>query len=114
VSSVSDQLRDLVRAIPLSCFRISQESGVAESTLSRFLRGRGMSLQNLDRLGEFLRIRIKAAGPRTCGTCPLAARAEWKARSEPFEEILPHYPKRDGSVVRDAGQLNCTTAPSRE
>lgn len=63
VMLVSEQLRELVQTIPISCYRISQETGIAQSVLSRFLRGAGLSMDNVDRLGAFLRIQIKAAGP---------------------------------------------------
>ena len=63
VKAISDQVRDQVRGCGLTRYRIAQETGIAESVLSRFLGGAGLSLGNLDRLGLFLRMRVESAGP---------------------------------------------------
>ena len=46
----SSQLRDAVEASGMSRYRISVETGIAESVLSRFMSGAGLSLENVDRL----------------------------------------------------------------
>ena len=60
---MSEQVRGIVRNCGVSRYRIAQETGIAESVLSRFLGGAGLSLGNLDKLGAFLRMRVQAAGP---------------------------------------------------
>ena len=56
---LSEQLRKAVATSGLSRYRISQETGIAESTLCLFVRGeRGLSLESIDALGEFLELEI--------------------------------------------------------
>ena len=54
----TDQLRDLIRTCGKTRYRISQESGVPQSTLSRFMSGAEMSTAALDRLAPVLGLRI--------------------------------------------------------
>ena len=43
----------------LTRYRIAQETGINESSLGQFYHGeRGLSLESLDRLGQFLQLRI--------------------------------------------------------
>jgi hypothetical protein len=50
---VSDQLRQAIRDCGKTRYRISVETGISESILSRFLnRGAGLSLANIDLLCE--------------------------------------------------------------
>jgi transcriptional regulator with XRE-family HTH domain len=60
---LSDQIRRAVDASGLSRYRISKRLGVAESTLSRFMSGGGLSMENLDALADLLGLNI-AAGKR--------------------------------------------------
>jgi hypothetical protein len=56
---LSSQLRDLIKASPMSCYRISRETGVAESTLSKFMNGQvGMTLGTVDKIAVVLKLRV--------------------------------------------------------
>jgi transcriptional regulator with XRE-family HTH domain len=56
---LSDQVRQAVDASGLSRYRISKELGIAESTMSRFMAGKGgLSLANLDALADLLSLDI--------------------------------------------------------
>jgi transcriptional regulator with XRE-family HTH domain len=61
---LSDQVRRAVDASGLSRYRISKELGVAESTMSRFMAGQGLSMEHLDALAELLGLDIKVTKPR--------------------------------------------------
>ena len=55
----TDQLRRLVETSGLSRYRFAQESGIDETTLCRFVHGeRCLSERNLDKLGEYLQLRV--------------------------------------------------------
>jgi transcriptional regulator with XRE-family HTH domain len=59
--SLSDQIRRAVDASGLSRYRIAKELGIAESTMSRFMAGKGgLSLANLDALADLLNLNIAA------------------------------------------------------
>lgn len=59
--AVSDTLREAIEACGMSRYRIAQETGVNESTLSRFVSsGKGLSMDNCDRLCEFLGLELTA------------------------------------------------------
>jgi transcriptional regulator with XRE-family HTH domain len=56
---LSDQVRRAVDASGLSRYRIAKELGVAESTMSRFMAGKGgLSMEYLDALADLLRLDI--------------------------------------------------------
>jgi transcriptional regulator with XRE-family HTH domain len=56
---LSDQVRDAVNGSGLSRYRICQEIGLNQGTLSRFMSGRsGLSLETLDRLAELLGLTV--------------------------------------------------------
>ncbi len=58
---LSDEIRGAVDASGLSRYRIAKELGIAESTMSRFMSGKGgLSLDNVDRLGQLLGLGIVA------------------------------------------------------
>ena len=60
-AKLSDQIRKLVRTSEHSRYRICAETGIDQGAMSHFLAGhRGLSLDSLDRLGEFLRLRVVA------------------------------------------------------
>ena len=49
-----DQIRDAVRSSGMSRYFLSQQSGVDEAALSRFVRGAGLSMESLDSIAEVL------------------------------------------------------------
>jgi transcriptional regulator with XRE-family HTH domain len=52
---LSDQIRQEVDASGLTRYRISKELGIAESTMSRFMSGKGgLSMEYLDGLADLL------------------------------------------------------------
>jgi predicted transcriptional regulator len=58
--SFSEQLRQAVRDSKMTRYRISCLSGIAESTLCKFIQGdRGLSLASIDRLMDVLNLEIK-------------------------------------------------------
>lgn len=65
-SDLTDQLRAAIAAAGVSRYVISKETGIAQSTLSRFMSGKaGMSLGALDRLGRYLELRVAGPGKQT-------------------------------------------------
>jgi transcriptional regulator with XRE-family HTH domain len=53
-------LRQAILDCEVSRYAISRRTGVAESTLSRFVRGeRGLSSESIDALMEFLRLEVR-------------------------------------------------------
>jgi transcriptional regulator with XRE-family HTH domain len=59
VKRISDQLRMAIDASGLTRYRIAQETGISEATLSKFYLGqRGLSMKALDTLGECLQLTI--------------------------------------------------------
>jgi hypothetical protein len=68
MESFTDQLRRAVIDSGISRYRISQESGIAESVLSRFVRGeRGLKSDSIDRLMECLGLEIRPRRKRKGG-----------------------------------------------
>lgn len=56
---MSDQVRQAIETCGMSRYRISKETGIDESTLSRFMSGeRGLTMKALDILAEFLELNI--------------------------------------------------------
>lgn len=56
---MTDQMRQAIDDSGLTRYRISQDTGIDESSLAKFYNGkRGLSLENLDRLFEYLGLRI--------------------------------------------------------
>jgi hypothetical protein len=61
---LSDQIRQAVARCGHSRYAISQATGIAESTLSRFVAGeRGLPMKTLDKLAAYLDLHI-ATGTR--------------------------------------------------
>jgi len=57
--SVTDQLRQAIRANG-SANRLAEDSGIAQSVISRFLSGeRGLSSETVDRLAEYLGLELQ-------------------------------------------------------
>ena len=57
---LSDQIRQAVDASGLSRYRIAKELGISESTMSRFMAGSGLMLDNLDALADLLELDLEA------------------------------------------------------
>ncbi len=59
--SLSDQLRGIIKAGPLSRYRIAKDSGVDASQLLRFVRGDGrLTNDSLDKIGDVLKLRLES------------------------------------------------------
>ncbi len=62
---LSEQIRRAVKASGLSQYRISKELDVSESTISRFVSGKGgLSMEYLDALADLLDLNIAATRKR--------------------------------------------------
>ena len=61
---LSDQIRRAVDASGLSRYRISKELDIAESTMSRFMSGGGLSQSNIDALASLLGLNITTNRPK--------------------------------------------------
>lgn len=58
-SKLTDQLRQAIDDSGLTRYRIAQETGISEATLSKFYLGqRGLSMEALNALGECLQLTI--------------------------------------------------------
>ncbi len=58
--SLSDEIRGAVDASGLTRYRIAKELGIAESTMSRFMSGKGgLSMDYIDRLADLLGLHIR-------------------------------------------------------
>ena len=56
---LTDQLRKAIEDSGLTRYRIAKETGISESALAQFYNGhRGLSMEALNALGEFLQLRI--------------------------------------------------------
>lgn len=56
---ISEQLRHAIEQCGESRYRLSKETGVSQSILSRFINGEmGLNLENIDRLCEYLGARL--------------------------------------------------------
>ncbi len=62
---LSEQIRRAVKASGLSQYRVSKELDVSESTISRFVSGKGgLSMEYLDALADLLDLNIAATRKR--------------------------------------------------
>ena len=58
-TKLSDQIRQAIETSGKTRYQIGQETGIDQATLSRFMSGKGgLSIPVLDRLGEYLGLRI--------------------------------------------------------
>ena len=58
-TKISDQIRAAIDVTPVSRYRIAQETGIDEGTVSRFMAGKaGLSMKALDKLGEYLGLEL--------------------------------------------------------
>lgn len=57
--TLSNQVRKAIENCGMSRYAISQETGIDQAVLSRFIREQaGLSLDALDRLGDYLQLKI--------------------------------------------------------
>lgn len=63
-ATVSDQLKDAILNCGQTRYRIAQETGITEATLSKFIHGHhGLSLETVDTLGQYLGLQLVASKP---------------------------------------------------
>lgn len=56
---MSERLKDAIMKSGTSRYRIAQDTGIAESALSRFISGeRGLSMEAIDQLLEYLGLEV--------------------------------------------------------
>ena len=60
----SDQIRRAIEGSGLSRYRIAQETGVDQASLSRFMAGSGITTTTLDAIAEVLRLKVEMKGPK--------------------------------------------------
>jgi len=64
-AKLTDQLRAAVVESGLTLGQITRDTGIDKSALSRFVNGeRGVSMEALDKVGEYLGLRIVGDKPR--------------------------------------------------
>ena len=64
-SKMTDQLRQAIDDSGLTRYRIAQDTGIDESALAKFYNGRrGLSLDHIDQLWEYLGLKIVADSNR--------------------------------------------------
>ena len=64
-AKLTEQVRQAIDACGKTRYQISQDTGIDQATLCRFMGGNGgLSIPILDRLGEYLGLRIVANKPR--------------------------------------------------
>jgi plasmid maintenance system antidote protein VapI len=57
--NISDEIRDAVNASDLSRYAIAKSLGISQSTMSRFMNGKGgLSMEYIDRLGALLGLHV--------------------------------------------------------
>ncbi|MGD0897577.1 MAG: hypothetical protein ABR915_07045 [Thermoguttaceae bacterium] len=62
---LSDQIRQVIDGCGKSRYQIGQDTGIDQATLCRFMGSKGgLSIPVLDRLGEYLGLRILADKPK--------------------------------------------------
>jgi len=56
---LSEQLREIIEAGPVTRYRLSKDAAVDASQLCRFVKGKGrLTTDSLDRIGDVLRLRF--------------------------------------------------------
>lgn len=59
MKKLSDQLRQAIEEADVSRYEIARQTGVSETTLCRFVSGeRGISVDAMDRIGQYLGLAI--------------------------------------------------------
>ncbi len=62
---LSEQVRQAIETCGKTRYQISQDTGIDQATLCRFVGGKGgLSIPVLDTLGEYLGLRIEVDEPR--------------------------------------------------
>ena len=57
--TITGQLRWYIKHYGISTYQLERETGIHNASMSRFIRGeRGLSLENIDILGEYLGLRV--------------------------------------------------------
>ncbi len=56
---MAETLRDAIRKSGLSANRLAKETGVKQTTISKFLRGGDMGLSRASKIAEFLGLELK-------------------------------------------------------
>ena len=59
----SDQVRRAIRNCGLTRYRLAQEAGVEQASLSRFMAGSGITTTTLDAIAKVLRLSVEMKGP---------------------------------------------------
>lgn len=68
IPPLSDQIRQAIAECGETRYRICKATGINEAALSKFFHGeRGLSLDTLDLLAEYLHIEIIVRSPKTGG-----------------------------------------------
>jgi len=58
-TKLSEQIRAAIEAAGVTRYRISKDTGISESMVSKFMSGdRGLSMEYLDVLGEYLELDV--------------------------------------------------------
>jgi hypothetical protein len=59
-NSLTDQIRDAVKASKLSHYRLCKETGIDKASMSKFLSGerQGLSMDALNKLAALLKLKI--------------------------------------------------------
>lgn len=59
-STLTDQIRDAVKASKLSHYRLCKETGIDKASMSKFMSGQrsGLSMDALNKLADLLKLRI--------------------------------------------------------
>jgi hypothetical protein len=64
-NKLSEQIRQVIETCGKTRYQISQDTGIDQATLCRFMGGNGgLSIPVLDRLGKYLGLRIVADKPK--------------------------------------------------
>ena len=78
---LSDELRAAIEASEMSRYRISQETGIDQATLSRFMAGKGgLGLDGIDQIARLLGLTL-ATAYTSKGAAP-AARSSTKSKEK--------------------------------
>lgn len=65
-AKLSEQVRQAIDACGKTRYQISQDTGIDQATLCRFMGGKGgLSIPVLDQLGDYLGLRIVADKPKS-------------------------------------------------
>jgi len=63
---ITEQIRQAIKDCGITRYRIAQERGISESTLSQFFNGnRGLSMEALDAIGQYLELEVVFRRPPT-------------------------------------------------